>query len=49
MVLAVAVASTHLVSKGGKRVVASPYAKNFAKELKVNMGPMASEDCGQGC
>ncbi|KAL2324727.1 hypothetical protein Fmac_023785 [Flemingia macrophylla] len=33
-----AVASTHPASEGGKRVVASPYAKKLAKELKVELG-----------
>jgi pyruvate dehydrogenase E2 component (dihydrolipoamide acetyltransferase) len=36
--VAVAVASTHPASEGGKRVVASPYAKKLAKELKVELG-----------
>ena len=36
--VAVAVVSTHPASKGGKRVVASPYAKKLAKELKVELG-----------
>jgi pyruvate dehydrogenase E2 component (dihydrolipoamide acetyltransferase) len=36
--VAVAVASTHPASEGGKRVVASPYAKKLAKELKVDLG-----------
>lgn len=44
--LAAEVASTHPVSEGEKRVVASPYAKKLTKELKVNwggqvVGPMA--------
>lgn len=30
--------STHPASEGGKRVVASPYAKKLAKELKVELG-----------
>ena len=30
--------STHPASEGGKRVVASPYAKKLAKELKVEVG-----------
>lgn len=34
----VAVASTHPASEGGKRIVASPYAKKLAKELKVDLG-----------
>ena len=34
----VAVASTHPASEGGRRVVASPYAKKLAKELKVELG-----------
>ncbi|KAF7811948.1 dihydrolipoyllysine-residue acetyltransferase component 5 of pyruvate dehydrogenase complex, chloroplastic [Senna tora] len=34
----VAVASTHPASEGGKRIVASPYAKKLAKELKVELG-----------
>lgn len=33
-----AVASTHPASEGGKRIVASPYAKKLAKELKVELG-----------
>ncbi|XP_059453214.1 dihydrolipoyllysine-residue acetyltransferase component 5 of pyruvate dehydrogenase complex, chloroplastic [Corylus avellana] len=36
--VAVTVASTHPASEGGKRVVASPYAKKLAKELKVELG-----------
>jgi pyruvate dehydrogenase E2 component (dihydrolipoamide acetyltransferase) len=36
--VAVAVAATHPASEGGKRVVASPYAKKLAKELKVELG-----------
>ncbi|KAK3037065.1 hypothetical protein RJ639_031782 [Escallonia herrerae] len=42
----VAVASAHPAAEGGKRVVASPYAKKLAKELKVELsgvvgsGPM---------
>ncbi|XP_062023794.1 dihydrolipoyllysine-residue acetyltransferase component 5 of pyruvate dehydrogenase complex, chloroplastic [Rosa rugosa] len=32
------VASTHPASEGGKRIVASPYAKKLAKELKVELG-----------
>ncbi|XP_057426829.1 dihydrolipoyllysine-residue acetyltransferase component 5 of pyruvate dehydrogenase complex, chloroplastic [Lotus japonicus] len=32
------VASRHPASDGGKRVVASPYAKKLAKELKVELG-----------
>ncbi|KAE8100282.1 hypothetical protein FH972_018197 [Carpinus fangiana] len=36
--VAVAVASAHPASEGGKRVVASPYAKKLAKELKVELG-----------
>lgn len=36
--VAAAVASTHPASEGGKRVVASPYAKKLAKELKVDLG-----------
>lgn len=34
----VIVASTHPASEGGKRIVASPYAKKLAKELKVELG-----------
>lgn len=34
----VAVASTHPASEGGKRIVASPYAKKLAKELNVDLG-----------
>ncbi|KAM5562033.1 dihydrolipoyllysine-residue acetyltransferase component 5 of pyruvate dehydrogenase complex, chloroplastic [Rosa sericea] len=30
--------STHPASEGGKRIVASPYAKKLAKELKVELG-----------
>ncbi|XP_059631916.1 dihydrolipoyllysine-residue acetyltransferase component 5 of pyruvate dehydrogenase complex, chloroplastic [Cornus florida] len=43
---AVAASSVHPASEGGKRVVASPYAKKLAKELKVDLsgvvgsGPM---------
>ncbi|GMN51964.1 hypothetical protein TIFTF001_021109 [Ficus carica] len=33
-----AVASKHPASEGGKRIVASPYAKKLAKELKVDLG-----------
>ncbi|CAK9309658.1 unnamed protein product [Citrullus colocynthis] len=33
----VVVASTHPASEGGKRIVASPYAKKLAKELKVEL------------
>ncbi|XP_061346300.1 dihydrolipoyllysine-residue acetyltransferase component 5 of pyruvate dehydrogenase complex, chloroplastic isoform X1 [Gastrolobium bilobum] len=33
-----AVSSRHPASEGGKRVVASPYAKKLAKELKVELG-----------
>lgn len=33
-----AAASSHPASEGGKRVVASPYAKKLAKELKVDLG-----------
>ncbi|TQD94911.1 hypothetical protein C1H46_019457 [Malus baccata] len=33
-----AVASTHPASEGGKRIVASPYAKKLAKDLKVDLG-----------
>ncbi|KAK7279709.1 hypothetical protein RJT34_24766 [Clitoria ternatea] len=32
------VASSHPASEGGKRIVASPYAKKLAKELKVELG-----------
>lgn len=34
----VVVASTHPASEGGKRIVASPYAKKLAKELNVELG-----------
>lgn len=34
----VVVASTHPASEGGKRIVASPYAKKLAKELNVDLG-----------
>lgn len=37
-VFAAAVLSKHPASEGGKRVVASPYAKKLAKELKVELG-----------
>jgi pyruvate dehydrogenase E2 component (dihydrolipoamide acetyltransferase) len=37
-VVAAAVVSKHPASEGGKRVVASPYAKKLAKELKVELG-----------
>lgn len=37
-VVAGAVVSKHPASEGGKRVVASPYAKKLAKELKVELG-----------
>lgn len=43
---AAVVSSTHPASEGGKRIVASPYAKKLAKELKVDLsgvvgtGPM---------
>ncbi|KAK7343824.1 hypothetical protein VNO77_12870 [Canavalia gladiata] len=32
------IASSHPASEGGKRIVASPYAKKLAKELKVELG-----------
>ncbi|KAK7379815.1 hypothetical protein VNO78_34338 [Psophocarpus tetragonolobus] len=32
------VASSHPASEGGKRIVASPYAKKLAKEFKVELG-----------
>ncbi|XP_027365966.1 dihydrolipoyllysine-residue acetyltransferase component 5 of pyruvate dehydrogenase complex, chloroplastic [Abrus precatorius] len=32
------VVSSHPASEGGKRIVASPYAKKLAKELKVELG-----------
>ncbi|KAG5004822.1 hypothetical protein JHK86_028961 [Glycine max] len=32
------IASSHPASEGGKRTVASPYAKKLAKELKVELG-----------
>ncbi|XP_057973302.1 dihydrolipoyllysine-residue acetyltransferase component 5 of pyruvate dehydrogenase complex, chloroplastic [Malania oleifera] len=32
------VASSHPAAEGGRRVVASPYAKKLAKELKVDLG-----------
>ncbi|ERN12840.1 hypothetical protein AMTR_s00180p00054930 [Amborella trichopoda] len=35
---AVSVSSEHPASEGGKRVVATPYAKKLAKELKVELG-----------
>lgn len=35
---AVAASSVHPASEGGKRVVASPYAKKLAKELNVELG-----------
>lgn len=34
----VAASSTHPASEGGKRVVASPFAKKLAKELRVDLG-----------
>ncbi|KAJ3701769.1 hypothetical protein LUZ61_005474 [Rhynchospora tenuis] len=34
----VKVASTHPASEGGKRVVATPYAKKLAKDLNVDLG-----------
>ncbi|KAF5445138.1 hypothetical protein F2P56_034210 [Juglans regia] len=37
-VVSMPVASTHPASEGGKRIVASPYAKKLAKELKVELG-----------
>nr|ACJ85730.1 unknown [Medicago truncatula] len=37
-VVTAAVVSKHPASEGGKRVVASPYAKKLAKELKVELG-----------
>lgn len=37
-VVAATVVSKHPASEGGKRVVASPYAKKLAKELKVELG-----------
>ncbi|KAK2457765.1 dihydrolipoyllysine-residue acetyltransferase component 5 of pyruvate dehydrogenase complex, chloroplastic [Trifolium repens] len=36
--VAVSVVSKHPASEGGKRVVASPYAKKLANELKVELG-----------
>ncbi|KAK8552407.1 hypothetical protein V6N13_120807 [Hibiscus sabdariffa] len=33
--------AAHPASEGGKRIVASPYAKKLAKELKVDLGTMA--------
>ncbi|KAK8642976.1 hypothetical protein V6N13_012296 [Hibiscus sabdariffa] len=33
--------AVHPASEGGKRIVASPYAKKLAKELKVDLGTMA--------
>ncbi|KAJ4962896.1 hypothetical protein NE237_022835 [Protea cynaroides] len=36
----VAVASLHPASEGGKRIVASPYAKKLANELKVELGSL---------
>ncbi|KAK6939772.1 Peripheral subunit-binding domain [Dillenia turbinata] len=36
----VTVASTHPASEGGKRVVASPYAKKLAKELNVDLNKL---------
>ncbi|KAG6672453.1 hypothetical protein I3843_16G061300 [Carya illinoinensis] len=37
-VVSMPVASMHPASEGGKRIVASPYAKKLAKELKVELG-----------
>ncbi|KAJ7969709.1 Dihydrolipoamide acetyltransferase component of pyruvate dehydrogenase complex [Quillaja saponaria] len=34
----VVASSTHPASEGGRRIVASPYAKKLAKELKVELG-----------
>ncbi|XP_043713257.1 dihydrolipoyllysine-residue acetyltransferase component 5 of pyruvate dehydrogenase complex, chloroplastic [Telopea speciosissima] len=36
----VAASSIHPASEGGKRIVASPYAKKLAKELKVELGSL---------
>ncbi|XP_059667457.1 dihydrolipoyllysine-residue acetyltransferase component 5 of pyruvate dehydrogenase complex, chloroplastic-like [Cornus florida] len=36
----VAVVSVHPASVGGKRVMASPYAKKLAKELKIDLSGM---------
>ncbi|XP_062101333.1 dihydrolipoyllysine-residue acetyltransferase component 5 of pyruvate dehydrogenase complex, chloroplastic [Humulus lupulus] len=36
--VSVAASSSHPASDGGKRIVASPYAKKLAKELKVDLG-----------
>ncbi|POO00231.1 Lipoamide Acyltransferase [Trema orientale] len=36
--VSVAASSVHPASEGGKRIVASPYAKKLAKELKVDLG-----------
>lgn len=36
--VAAAVVSKHPASEGGKRIVASPFAKKLAKELKVELG-----------
>lgn len=39
--IAAAVVSNHPAAEGGKRIVASPYAKKLAKELKVDLGNVA--------
>ena len=36
--VSVAASSAHPASEGGKRIVASPYAKKLARELKVDLG-----------
>ncbi|KAF8411859.1 hypothetical protein HHK36_004418 [Tetracentron sinense] len=36
--IAVSASSIHPASEGGKRIVASPYAKKLAKDLKVDLG-----------
>ncbi|KAG1331157.1 dihydrolipoyllysine-residue acetyltransferase component 5 of pyruvate dehydrogenase complex, chloroplastic [Cocos nucifera] len=36
-----AVSSTHPASESGRRIVATPYAKKLAKELKVELGSVA--------
>ncbi|TQD90798.1 hypothetical protein C1H46_023638 [Malus baccata] len=42
-----AVASTHPASEGGKRIVASPYVKKLAKDLKVDLAVVRSGPLGR--
>ncbi|KAM1156366.1 hypothetical protein ACFX13_027716 [Malus domestica] len=42
-----AVASTHPASEGGKRIVALPYAKKLAKDLKVDLAVVGNGPLGR--